>query len=215
VAVIADAVEARMSTQSVAQKRRRGRPPVANDTRERILEAAIEHFSRRSYEATGLREIAATAGVDVAYVHRTFGSKKRLFADAVSAAVKPKDLFEGSPDQIPATMAWDVVATRGTRAKGLDIILNSMASREAGPIVRDFYANEVVKPLAVKLGVTEMHAALVAALITGVATLRNVVGLESLGEPQGGDLEGLVARLIRETANAAKTDLERARMSKT
>ena len=88
-----------MSTEMVAQKRKRGRPPVANDTRERILEAAIEHFSRRSYEETGLREIASAAQVDVAYVHRCFGSKKRLFADAVSAAVRPKELLEELPRQ--------------------------------------------------------------------------------------------------------------------
>ncbi|MBG0799916.1 TetR/AcrR family transcriptional regulator [Methylocystis sp. L43] len=197
-----------MSTETVVQKRRRGRPPVANDTRERILGAAIEHFSRRSYEETGLREIAAAAGVDVAYVHRCFGSKKRLFADAVSAAVKPKDLFDELPDKLPGTLAWDVLATRGTRAKGLDIILNSIASREAGPIVRDFYANEVVKPLAEKLGAPVMHGAVIAALITGVATLRNVVGLASLGEPEGGDLERLLAHLIRETARRANNALE-------
>lgn len=196
-----------MSAESVAKKRRRGRPPVANDTRERILEAAIEHFSRRSYEETGLREIAAAAGVDVAYVHRTFGSKKRLFGEAVSAAVQPRDLFEGSPDKIPASLAWDVLATRGRRAKGLDIILNSMASREAGPIVRDFYANEAVEPIAEKLGVPLVHAAVIAALITGVATLRNVVGLASLGEPEGGDLEQLLAHLIRETIKGAKRAL--------
>ncbi len=197
-----------MSTEMVAQKRKRGRPPVANDTRERILEAAIEHFSRRSYEETGLREIASAAQVDVAYVHRCFGSKKRLFADAVSAAVRPKELLEESPHKIPETLAWDVLATRGTRAKGLDIILNSIASRDAGPIVRDFYACEVVKPLAEKLGAPVMHAAVIAALITGVATLRNVVGLASLGEPEGGDLERLLAHLIRETAREAVNALK-------
>ena len=125
-------------------------------------------------------------------MHRCFGSKKRLFADAVSAAVKPKDLFDELPDKLPGTLAWDVLATRGTRAKGLDIILNSIASREASPIVRDFYANEVVKPLAEKLGAPVMHGAVIAALITGVATLRNVVGLASLGEPEGGDSRLLV-----------------------
>jgi len=197
-----------MSTETAIQKRRRGRPPAANDTRERILEAAIEQFSRRSYEETGLRDIAAAARVDVAYVHRCFGSKKRLFADAVSAAVKPGELLDVSPDKIPATLAWDVLATRGTRAKGLDIILNSMASREAGPIVRDFYAYGVVKPLAEKLGVSAMHAAVIAALITGVATLRNVVGLASLGEPEGGDLERLLAHLIRETTRGSNNALE-------
>ena len=199
-----------MANETVTQKPRRGRPPVANDTRERILEAAIEQFSRRSYEETGLRDIAATARVDVAYVHRCFGSKKRLFAAAVSAAVKPKELLAGLPDAIPGTLAWDVLATRGTRAKGLDIILNSMASREAGPIVRDFYANEVVKPLADKLGATAMHVAVIAALITGVATLRNVVGLAALGEPEGGDLERLLAHLITEIARGASNARESA-----
>lgn len=197
-----------MSAETVAQKRRRGRPPVANDTRERILEAAIEHFSRRSYEKTGLREIASAARVDVAYVHRCFGSKKGLFADAVSAAVKPKELLQESPDKIPESLARDVLATRGTRAKGLDIILNSIASRDAGPIVQDFYDYEVVKPLAEKLDAPVMHAAVIAALITGVATLRNVVGLASLAEPEGGDLERLLAHLIRETARGANNSLE-------
>lgn len=192
-----------MSDEAVAQKRRRGRPPTANDTGERILDAAIEHFSKRSYEETGLRDIAATARVDVAYVHRCFGSKRRLFAEAVSAAVKPKELLEGPPDKIPGTLAWDVLATRGKRALGLDIILNSMASREAGPIVRDFYAEEAVKPLAEKLGISVTNAAVIAALITGVAALRNVVGLASLGEPEGGDLERLLAHLISETTTRA------------
>jgi AcrR family transcriptional regulator len=188
-----------MTTETIAEKRRRGRPAAANDTRERILKAAIEQFSKRSYEEAGLRDVAAAAKVDVAYVHRCFGSKKRLFAEAVSSAVKPTELLEGSPVKISGTLAWDVLATRGARAKGLDIILNSMANREARPIVRDFYAYEAVKPLAEKLGVSTMHAGVIVALITGVATLRNVVGLAALSEPDGGELERLLAHLIRVT----------------
>jgi AcrR family transcriptional regulator len=195
--------EARMSDETVAQKRGRGRPPAANDTRERILAAAIEHFSMRSYDEIGLREIAAAARVDVAYVHRCFGSKKRLFAETVSAAVKPRELLEDATEALPETLARFVFATRGTRTKGLDIIMNSIASLDAGPVVRDFYACEVVKPLAEKLGAPAMHAAVIAAVITGVATLRNFVNLGSLSEPEGGELERLLAQLIRETARSA------------
>lgn len=43
--------------------------------KERILKAAIRRFARHSYEDTGLRDIANDADVDVAYVHRSFGSK--------------------------------------------------------------------------------------------------------------------------------------------
>jgi AcrR family transcriptional regulator len=45
-------------------------------------------FTRTSYEQTGLRDIAADVGIDVAYVHRCFGSKKRLFAKAGNARVR-------------------------------------------------------------------------------------------------------------------------------
>ncbi len=188
------------------EKRKRGRPPAGNDTRVRILEAAIELFSKRSYEETGLREIATSAEVDVAYVHRCFGSKQRLFAQAVSAAVKPKELIElDSPEKIPTTMAADLLAPGGTRDIGLKIILNSLANQEAGPIVRDFYTSEAVKPLAETLGVPVMQAAMIAALITGVATLRNLVGLAALSEPQGGELERLLVHLIREIAKGTGT----------
>jgi len=45
-------------------------------TVDRILAAAVKRFATNSYEATGLRDIASDAGVDVAYVHRRFGSKE-------------------------------------------------------------------------------------------------------------------------------------------
>lgn len=45
-------------------------------TRDRILNAAILRFARSSYESVGLRDIAADAGVDVAYVHRLFWFKR-------------------------------------------------------------------------------------------------------------------------------------------
>ncbi len=198
------------------EKRKRGRPPTENDTRERILKAAIKQFSKYPYEQAGLREIAAAAKVDVAYVHRCFGSKKRLFAEAVSEAVEPKDLFKDvSVDNVSMTLAEDLMSHGGTRDIGLKIILNSLASREAGPIVRDFYVDEVVQPLAEKLGVSTMQAGMIAALITGVATLRNLVGLASLSEPQGGELENLLIRLIgeakKDSSNATrrKRDVEK------
>jgi len=68
----------------------------ARDTRERILEAAIRQFSRRSYEQTGLRDIATDVGVDVAYVHRCFGSKENLFAEALRAAIGADHIFSSS-----------------------------------------------------------------------------------------------------------------------
>jgi AcrR family transcriptional regulator len=189
-----------MNEATLHRKARRGRPPAENGTRERILDAAIEHFSRTSYEATGLRDIAATAGVDAAYVHRSFGDKKRLFAEAVSAAVKPQELIAGAIDELPELIAKDLLAHRGSRLKGLDIIVRSLTSKEAGPMLREFISREFVEPLAQRLEGSTTQAAVIAAEIVGVAILRNVIALTPLCEPEGGKLEGLLSHVLRETA---------------
>jgi AcrR family transcriptional regulator len=63
---------------------RRGRPrkQLAQDTRERILDAAEEHFSQHGFYGVTIREVAREARVDTALLHYYFGTKRGLF-DAV------------------------------------------------------------------------------------------------------------------------------------
>ena len=67
---------------------RRGRPPkasrqgAASDTREAILDAAEDLFSKHGFYGVTIREVAREAGVDTALVHYYFGAKRDLF-DAV------------------------------------------------------------------------------------------------------------------------------------
>ncbi len=66
---------------------KRGRPPktVAGggaDTRELILDAAEDLFSKHGFYGVTIREVAREAGVDTALVHYYFGAKRALF-DAV------------------------------------------------------------------------------------------------------------------------------------
>lgn len=70
-------------------KRARGRPPgrppkneVALDTRERILDAAEDHFSKHGFWGVTIREVAEEAKVDTALLHYYFHTKRGLF-DAV------------------------------------------------------------------------------------------------------------------------------------
>jgi AcrR family transcriptional regulator len=70
-----------------ANRRRRapGRPRAApTDQRERLLDAAIQCFTRDGIAAASLRSIAFEAGVTPALVHYYFGNKKQLL-DAFSA----------------------------------------------------------------------------------------------------------------------------------
>lgn len=66
---------------------RRGRPPKVTggggaDTRELILDAAEDLFSKHGFYGVTIREVAREAGVDTALVHYYFGAKRELF-DAV------------------------------------------------------------------------------------------------------------------------------------
>ena len=69
-------------------------------TREKILVAARSHFSADGYEATGVREIAASAGVNPALVIRHFGSKERLFIDTIGADSSWGDVLDGPLEEI-------------------------------------------------------------------------------------------------------------------
>jgi AcrR family transcriptional regulator len=164
-------------------------------TRDRILNAAIERFTRTSYEQTGLRDIAADVGVDVAYVHRCFGSKKRLFVAAVGAAIQPADLLTGPAGDLAGKLANHLLSKRVRRRPGLDIIVRSLSSPEASPVVRQFLQNNFISPLAEKLDEAPTgRIALITAFLAGVAIFRNVLRIAPLLETAGGDHQGVDGR---------------------
>ncbi len=86
-----DASQPAPTSAKAAKPARRGRPPKAaaglgpdsrTDTRELILDAAEDLFSKHGFYGVTIREVAREAGVDTALVHYYFGAKRALF-DAV------------------------------------------------------------------------------------------------------------------------------------
>lgn len=74
-------------------------------------------FARMPYCDTSLRDIAAAAEVDVAYVHRSFGSKAEIFRHAL-AALDPLDDIMVATDgrsMISGSVIWLSFAIRGYR----------------------------------------------------------------------------------------------------
>jgi AcrR family transcriptional regulator len=64
-------------------------PASTTDTREKILNTAAMLFARDGFGATSLRDITATAGVNIAAVNYYFGSKDNLIVAVLSRAIRP------------------------------------------------------------------------------------------------------------------------------
>jgi AcrR family transcriptional regulator len=65
----------------------RTRTPVqtrAQEKRDRILDAAFDLFSKRGYDAVGMRDIAAGAGVSIGTVYAYFADKRQTFVEVFS-----------------------------------------------------------------------------------------------------------------------------------
>jgi AcrR family transcriptional regulator len=59
------------------------------ETKQKILDAAIDLIAEQGYVATSIRHIIAKAGVNLAAIHYHFGSKEELLDELISWKVTP------------------------------------------------------------------------------------------------------------------------------
>ena len=75
---------------------------MAKDTRERILEAALELFSRNGYAGTNIRELAASLGLGKSSVYRHFSSKEEIWNTLLNRMIEYYAMRFGPPDRLLA-----------------------------------------------------------------------------------------------------------------
>ena len=67
-------------------------PPVdttSQDTKSRIVDVAEQLFMEHGFEATSLRQLTSSAGVNLAAVNYHFGSKEELFQAVLTRRLDP------------------------------------------------------------------------------------------------------------------------------
>lgn len=74
---------------------------MANDTRERILEAALEMFSEKGFEGTNIRELTASLGLAKSSMYRHFKSKEEILDSLLDEMIIYYDKNFGSPENLP------------------------------------------------------------------------------------------------------------------
>lgn len=170
----------------------------------RIVRAAMLIFARQPFSETSLREIAAEAQVDVAYVHRVFGSKIEIFRQALHGLhiVDPQE-EQGAPmdpdhliDQI-----CELALLRNPRqveeVEPLHLIIRSCACSEARDILADFMETHFARPLAAAFRQKDIGQAMFAiSLMSGFVTMRVAVGHPALLDLPETELKEMLAKAL-------------------
>ena len=74
---------------------------MAKDTKERILEAALEMFSKNGYEATNVRDITASLGIVKSGVYKHYAGKEEIWNTLLDRMIAYYDGQFGSPENLP------------------------------------------------------------------------------------------------------------------
>ena len=133
--------------------RRAGRP----DTRAQILDAARAQFIEVGYRAATVRAIAAAVGVDPALISYFFGSKERLFGEAMALRANPAEIIAkqiaGPFDELPRRLltvllqTWDEPENR----PALLVIAQTGTGPDGSALTRGFVEEVLAVPITERL----------------------------------------------------------------
>jgi len=117
-------------------------------TRQALLEAAQEIFSSHGYSDAGVRQITARAGVNMALVSRYFGSKERLFEEALRDILGTRPIVDADRADFGRAMVELLLDHSETHVVALPIIMMASGDPKARAIVERVLMELVYEPLS-------------------------------------------------------------------
>ncbi|MEO3975581.1 TetR family transcriptional regulator [Streptomyces sp. CAU 1734] len=189
-----------MADTTAPQPRRRNRAA----TRGALLDAARLRFSRQGFDATGVREIASDAGVDPALVFRYFGSKEKLYTEAMCAYTAKEQVVDRQRplSHLTDSLLREIVHGDWQEFDGEHPLLVMLRS-SARPAVREQLCSRLwesqLADVTDRLDGEDaaLRAEMIGALLLGMGVMRSVVGSPALGEASFEQTRALVGRLVR------------------
>jgi AcrR family transcriptional regulator len=169
-------------------------------TREAILRAGVEAFTRAGYDSVGVREIAQAAGVTAMLVNRYFGSKEGLFAEVVEVSLAERTVLGDNRETLAHDVAVALVRRTAPDADNLDpflLALRSAPNPRAAQILRAGIEKHVERHALEVSGAGRANVAIALALINGFWLIRKVTGSTALNEADDAELIETLERLFR------------------
>jgi len=171
-------------------------------TRDAILRAARRWFTQRAFAEVGLRDIALECGVSAALVVKYFGTKERLFAEAVSFEAEARALLDCPLDRLGEHLVATLLELHD-RAHSDPFLRAVMAAfRPNGAEFSASFQRYFAEPLAARLSGQDarLRADLICAQLAGLGAVRLAIKLpdvaalpaQRLVELQGPVLQKLI-----------------------
>ena len=135
-----------------------------------IWAAASELFAENGFANTGVRDIAARAGVDPALVMRHFGSKVQLFLQTMQLTADEVLQFDGPLDTLAERIVRFVLQTDGRVRSTYLALVRASDAGNVQDMLGALHEEAFVQPLFVRLEGQnrEIRARLAAAMIGGL-----------------------------------------------
>ncbi|WP_029432970.1 TetR/AcrR family transcriptional regulator [Blastococcus sp. URHD0036] len=170
-------------------------------TRESLLTAARSLIARDGVAAVSTRDVATAAGANQALVYRYFGSKEALLVEALSPTEPDSTIADTPLDALPHTLlrrALDPDAPAEIRASSMSTLVAGAGTELVRTIARERIHAGFTTQLAGRLDGpdAELRAELVAALLAGIASLRDQIGTRAMAGADLDVLAGYVDRMV-------------------
>lgn len=173
-------------------------------TRQAILHSARRAFAKAGYAGAGVREIARGAGVTAMLVNRYFGSKERLFAEAVAesmattSVLAPRIASAGTSGKEIASALVGITKADATPLEGFQILLRSASSASAARIGREQIERHHQKRIAAALhgALAAQRAGVMLSLIAGFQLMRQMLELPALAKADNRALVKVLAPIF-------------------
>ena len=182
-------------------------------TRRHILETARGVFGALGYERATIRAIAAAAGVDKSSVIQYFATKQNLFREAVSWDIPIAELTTSDPAQTVENYARSLLETWAADPNSpIAVLLRaSMTSEDAAEILRTQITAQSVSAMAATIDAPDarLRAALVGAMLAGIATDRYLLGMPDLQAASIGEILALITPLLHMLIDPTVADRSR------
>lgn len=174
---------------STTTRAKPGRRAGGVTTRQAVLDAARARFANDGFAATTIRRVAADAGVDASQVIQFFGSKDQLFAAVMaipaSALQRFDTAFEGPDEHLGERVvrahleAWDGATSESEPLMAM--LRGAISNEQARTQLRDFIQSRLLNGTTGRANDdAALRAGLAAAMLVGIVTSRQIIGVAAL-----------------------------------